>query len=246
MRNLPLVICLPLIVAGSVAAQPALTLTNQGPEAYMPVVEVPAPPTGCASLVGPDGARSPVQQLPDGRWLAAVTGVVGTGESVALKPDARPGATDLQVEETEGEITVRNSFLALTFPRKGGGGLPVCVGFPVSGQVTREFQWYDRIYAADKQQFLLKDDPEATATVVQRGPLEVTLEARARFVSGNVAIGGNSAVYRWTFRACTATGRRPPTSTICPTSPSTTWILEIPAIPSALFACCPTTWPIRS
>jgi len=201
MRILSLVTCLALLIPTFCLAQPTLTVTNVGQEAYMPVVELAPPPADCVSLVGPGGIRAALQQLADGRWFALIPGVLGPGEGMTLKPDTAPAATDLQVIETEQEIAVRNTFMALTFPKRGRGGLPISVTFPVSGHVSTDFQWLDRLYEKDQGQLMLHDDPEGTARVIESGPVQVVVETAGRYLKGDAAPGNARATYRWTFRA---------------------------------------------
>lgn len=191
-----------LLLPVTCMGQPSLTVTNRGAECFQPVIEVPDPPEGAAALRAPSGLLSPVQPVGERRSLVLVPALLGPGETLVLRAhDGPPPATDLAVETTDKTITVRNTFLGVVFPRVGNGGLPAAVEYPLSGHVERDFQWMDRLYDRERGFFNLRDDADATASVVEEGPLQVTVEARGRFVQGDTAPGDNSAVYRWTFRA---------------------------------------------
>lgn len=191
-----------LLLPVACTAQPSLTVTNRGLECFKPVIEVAAPPDNVTALRAPTGLLSPVQSVGEGRALVLVPALLGPAETVTLRADdAPPPPTDLVVATTDETITVRNAFLGVVFPREGNGGLPVAVEYPISGHVEHDFQWRDRLYDRERGYFFLRDDAEATASVVEEGPLQVTVETRGRFVQGDEAPGNNSAVYRWTFRA---------------------------------------------
>lgn len=191
-----------LLLSMPLKAQDSLAIVNEGPECFDTVMKVSGLPEGCASLSAGPEAITPVQKLEGEEALILVPGVLGTGESLTLRPTMQPApATDLQVQESDSTLSVRNAFLGLTFSKEGHGGLPTAVEYTVSGSVETDWQWLDRLYEAGQGQLLLHSDPEGSARVVQRGPLQVIVETTGRYLKGEEAPGNARATYRWTFRA---------------------------------------------
>ena len=113
--------------------------------------------------------------------------------------------TDSVLCRTEaGRIRVRTSFFEVTHPQKGGGGLPREVAFLHSGHVDKELFLFDRVYQrGTRRMYNLKDDPLATARVVEQTPTRVVVESRSRYVNGKgePAPDGTRAVYRFEYCA---------------------------------------------
>jgi hypothetical protein len=110
-------------------------------------------------------------------------------------------SSDLVVEETDEEVVVRNSYMEIRHPKRGAGGLPKDVVFRLSGRHDPDLFLLDRIYRRDtKGQYLLSNDPEATARVALRSPLRVVVEARARYCRNGKPTDGNPrATYRFIY-----------------------------------------------
>lgn len=184
-------------------AAPALNVQNDGGRVYQPVIQVAAPGEEVTALTGPDGTVCPVQPVGEGQVLVLVPGALSAGEAVKLTPSAPTEAprTDLYVDTTDTTITVGNSFLGLTFPKTGNGGMPTVFDYPVSGQTETRFEWIDRLFEKGQGQIMLTADRKASAEVVEEGPLQVTVQSTAAYRRGDEALGQSRVVYRWTFRA---------------------------------------------
>jgi hypothetical protein len=185
-----------------VCSAQSLTVHNAGSRAFQEVVQVPFVPDPVTDLVAPDGTICPTQAIAGG-FLVLVPGALAPGEDLSLKPaaDDAAGRTDLSVEVSDETIAVRNSFLGLVFPRTGRGGFPTAIEYPVSGHTETRWQWYDRLFDKERGQLLLHSDAQAQVTVVEEGPLQVTVEATAAYDRTEDAPGCAATVYRWTFRA---------------------------------------------
>ncbi len=190
--------------------------------------ELPVPSVGESprlielDAAGRPTARVPVQIDRDGgktRLWWPLTGATRPGATrrflfyaegpKAVPPDQDDAAPPLRsfdalrVETTDGELRVVNAFFQTVQPERGGGGFPASVTFAHSGLTTAQFYYEDRLYNRQTKAFyVLRNDKDATAKVVQQGPLHTVVEVRAHYAGTQPHTKGNArAVYRYTFRA---------------------------------------------
>jgi len=95
----------------------------------------------------------------------------------------------LDVKTTDGIVTIRNSFYAVTHDPAKLGGLPSRIEFPRGGKVFEGYSLNDRLYSRDFGGFNLSNDKDAKVEVVANGPLCVTVRVSAAYVgpSGQTA-----------------------------------------------------------
>ncbi len=108
--------------------------------------------------------------------------------------------TDLKLEETKNTILVGNTYFQVEHPKKGDGGFPTYILFNVSGNKER-FIFEDRLYEKKEGYFTLRGDPESSTRVLSKGPLEIVIEAKARYFSNRYAPGNARATYTYRYRA---------------------------------------------
>jgi hypothetical protein len=139
-----------------------------------------------------------------GQLLILLPGITKPNQEreILLYPEEKPSAkTDLAVEEGKDYIKISNSYFSVVHPKRGNGGFPTFVSFSISGN-REQFVFEDRLYEKNEGYFTLRADPESTARILSKGPLEVVVEARARYYSnGRYARGNARATYIYKYFA---------------------------------------------
>lgn len=198
----------------ALAAGTVLQVENGRNEQFQAVASVPLPANlTTLSLVeiGPGGERAGavpcvVDNLGSAPELVCMLpGITEAGamRQLLVVPDqpSIPASSDLEVETTEKELVIRNSYFEIHHPLHGGGGLPTGVRFRLSGRADPDLYLLDRIYRREtKRQYLLSGDREATATLAFQSPLRVVVETKARYcLGGEPAPGTPRATYRFVY-----------------------------------------------
>ncbi|MBC7329601.1 hypothetical protein H5T88_04500 [bacterium] len=152
-----------------------------------------------------NGVEVPAQfNKETGQLLILLPGITKPNEEreLLLYPEEKPsGKTDLAVEEGKDYIKISNSYFSVVHPKRGSGGFPTFISFSVSGN-REQFVFEDRLYEKNEGYFTLRTDPESTARITSKGPLEVVVEARARYYSnGRYARGNARATYIYRYFA---------------------------------------------
>jgi len=91
----------------------------------------------------------------------------------------------LDVEESDGVVTIRNSFYAVTHDPAKLGGLPSRIEFLHDGKVFEGYSLNDRLYSRDLGGFNLANDRDAKVEVVANGPLCLTVRVSAAYIGPN-------------------------------------------------------------
>ncbi|MGC8842386.1 MAG: DUF6259 domain-containing protein [bacterium] len=142
-------------------------------------------------------------QIENGKLLLLLTGFTKPGEErrFTVFPGEKSQAfSDLSVEEKDNLIRVSNSYFTVEHPKKGNGGFPLSITFNVSGNKER-FVFEDRLYERNEGYFTLRADPESSARILAKGPLEVIVEAKSRYFSDHYARGNARATYIFKYFA---------------------------------------------
>ncbi|MCP4638838.1 MAG: hypothetical protein GY851_00320, partial [bacterium] len=143
-----------------------------------------------AVLLLPEGVRK-------GRVQLYGADVAPSGDPATL-PDTLPPLT---LRREDGRVIVNNGFAEIVHDPAAEGGLPSRISFLASGKAFDGFDMYDRLYDKDRGQFFLRNDRKASVKVVRKGPLEIVVEAQARYVQGdNGPVSQPQAVYRFAYR----------------------------------------------
>ncbi len=116
----------------------------------------------------------------------------------------RVWAGPIACQAREGKIQIATDYFTVSHPAKGQGGLPQEVAFRGSGRVDRGLFLFDRVFRrTPRGLYCLKDDPLATARVVEQTVERVVVEVRSRYVNANKEPAPDNihAVYRFTYCA---------------------------------------------
>jgi hypothetical protein len=218
MKTIRLFLACSWMALGALAAETVVQVENGQHEQFQAVTSVPITPAQATSLaraglleIGSSGERLgqvPVAVDASGDTPQLVCMLPGLTEAgaqrrflVVPERNAPDAGSDLDVQETDKEWIVRNSYYEVHHPKQGGGGLPKGIRFRLSGSADPDLYLLDRIYRREtKRQYMLSSDRESTARVVFRSPLRVVVEARGRYLQGSrLAPGNPRATYRFIY-----------------------------------------------
>ena len=193
-----------LVLAGVPAGAERFALTNGPQPLWQHVAFVPLAGDALAGASALREAGAPVVwQRVEGGVLVLLNGVTAPGAVRTLTTHREPAAatdtTDLTVRETATGIAIANSYFGVVHPKACNGVFPTSIRFSQSGSEEKQFVFEDRLYEKDRGSCAWRGDAGASARVVEKGPLQVVVEARAR--AANVA-GNPRATYRYRYRAC--------------------------------------------
>lgn len=139
----------------------------------------------------------------NGVLLFLLSGSTKPGETRQFQIDLggkSQATSDLKLVETRETIRISNTYFQVEHPKKGAGGFPSSVVFNISGNRER-FVFEDRLYEKDLGYFTLRGDNDSSARVISQGPLEIVVEANARYFSNHYAPGNARATYIYKYHA---------------------------------------------
>ncbi|MBI3919794.1 MAG: hypothetical protein HY318_00145, partial [Armatimonadetes bacterium] len=195
-----------LLVFQSNASFPAasrISITNGAQPLWQHIAFVPMPADGAKGTSTILESHRPVPwQRTDKGLLLLLPGITQPGvtrsfTSVTEKGEPM-GATDLAVRQTTDSLFVGNSYFRVEHPRTGNGGFPTTIRFNQSGVEDTQFVFEDRLFEPKAGYRTWRADDKSAARIVESGPLEVIVEAKA-LATG--APGNPRATYRYRYRA---------------------------------------------
>ncbi len=221
-RRLAPVLCLPAcLTAFSARAELGIEVRNGHVERFQQVVSHTVTEGQAAAMKGKRLVEVDVEGTAIGTVASALDrsgpepvlvwllpGITTAGSVRRLKTvpeeDAPPlpsADRDLHVTVSDKTIGIRNTYLGVEHPRRGGGGFPKNMTFALSGNRDGALHFLDRLYRRKtREQYYAHSDPDSTATVVFRDPLRVVVESRLSYTRGSARAPGHpKAVYRYVY-----------------------------------------------
>ncbi|HOM83160.1 MAG TPA: DUF6259 domain-containing protein [Armatimonadota bacterium] len=181
----------------------AFTVVNAGRSVWQGSVLMPLRMERLRGIAAVREGATPLAWQPaEGGVLVLLPGTTSTGMArrivVEAGKHADPPRSDLQVTETANTITIANLYYRVEHPKRGNGGFPTSIRFNQSGVVEKGFVFEDRLFEKTRGSQAWRSDAEATARVLEAGPVQVVIETRAKAAKEP---GNPRAVYRYHYRA---------------------------------------------